>query len=306
MKSGNIFWGVLLIVFGALIFMRNFDIFYFSWGSILRLWPLLFVFWGISVLPVKSGLRLLLSIATVALGFILLVSNPNRGIFWNNNWNKHVRIEHDSDDNAWDEDIFEEDYDDDIKYATLNLTAAAGAYSINGTTSKLFEFKTEGNGGPYRANVNAIADDEVKIEFSRSKVRARDNIRNNVYMYLNEEPLWTMKVDVGAADVDLDLSEFRVDEIEIDGGAADIEVKLGDKHNHIDVSIDAGVADLSILVPKESAVEVVTHTVLSGRDFEGFNKIDNGLYQTPNFSDSANQIMIEIQAAVSGVTIERY
>ena len=35
-------------------------------------------------------------------------------------------------------------------------------------------------------------------------------------------------------------------------------------------------------------------------------KIKSGLYQTPNFSDSSNQIFIEVDAAVSGLKVERY
>ncbi len=311
MKSGNIFWGVLLIVLGALIFARNFDIFFFSWGSILRLWPLLFVFWGISVLPVKSGVKVFLSIVTVALGFVLLATNPHQGFFWNKNWDRHIRIDRDNDDDRdkdyeWDEQQFSESYEENVEIATLNLTAAAGSYSFNGTTTELFEFKTEGNVGPYIATVDDVGENKVVIDFSRKHVRGRDNLRNSVWMYLNEKPVWTMNIDVGAADLDMDLTPYRVESIDIDGGASDIEMKVGDRYAHVEITIDAGAADITIKVPEESACEVKTHTVLSGRDLDGFNKISSGLYQTPNFSDSANQVIIDIEAAISGVTVVRY
>ncbi|MCB2219705.1 MAG: hypothetical protein KQI35_04855 [Bacteroidetes bacterium] len=309
MKSGNIFWGLLLIVLGALIFMRNFDIFFFSWGSILRLWPLLFVFWGISVLPVKSGVKILLSVATIALGLILLATNPHGGFFWNNNWNRHIRIDRDDDrdkDYEWDEQQFKEAFNESTEMATLNLTAAAGSYSFNGTTDELFEFRTEGNVGPYTATVDDVGENEVVIHFSRKHIRGRDNLRNSVWMYLNETPLWTMNIDVGAAELEMDLTPFRIERIDMDGGASDIVMKIGDRHDLIQINIDAGAAGINIKVPEASACEVKTHTVLSGRNLEGFNKISNGIYQTPNFSDSANQVIIDIEAAVSGVTVERY
>jgi len=60
------------------------------------------------------------------------------------------------------------------------------------------------------------------------------------------------------------------------------------------------------LVPTASAVEINTSTILASKDFDGFNKIKNGLYQTPNYSDSANHIYIDIDAAVSELKVERY
>ena len=306
MKSGNIFWGILLIVLGALIFMRNFDIFFFSWGSILHLWPLLFVFWGISVFPIKSGAKLILSIATVILGFILLASSPHKGFFWNNNWNKHERVEYDKDYDNWEDRIYDNPFDDNIQYAKLNFNAAAGSYQVNGTTDQLFRFKTEGNGDPYKVNVVNIDNDEVEIDFRREKVSGSRNMRNNVYMYLNDSPLWSMHIDAGAAELEMDLSAYRVEEIEINGGAAEIDLKLGERYDHTTVNIEAGAAEMTIHVPEASACEIITRTILTDRNFDGFNKISKGVYQTPNFSDSANQILIEVKAAVSELNIVRY
>jgi hypothetical protein len=125
-------------------------------------------------------------------------------------------------------------------------------------------------------------------------------------MRLNDNPVWDFNVDVGAAEFNLDLSAFKVNRLDIDGGASDIEVTLGERYNKTDVVIDAGAADITIKVPESSACEIRTSTILAGKDFGGFNKIDRGLYQTPNFSESANRIFIDIDAAVSGLTVERY
>jgi hypothetical protein len=46
--------------------------------------------------------------------------------------------------------------------------------------------------------------------------------------------------------------------------------------------------------------------VLSSRNFEGFEKIDDGLYQTEGYSTSTKKITIKIDAAVSEVRVERY
>ena len=308
MKSGNIFWGLLLIVLGGLIFLRNFDIFFFSWSSILRLWPLIFIFWGIAVLPVKSGIKVLLSVITIAIGFSILATNPQGGYFWHR-WDNDVRIDWDDEqeeEHPWSEQQFSETMDSSTEFAVLNMDAAAGEFVLSGVTSELFEFYTEGNVGPYEATTRKAGEDRVVIDFDHKKFRGRHNLHNTVEMRLNRNPLWTMNIDIGAADLEMDLTAYRVEKVDIDGGASAIKLKIGDKHPKTKVNIDAGAAGIKIKVPRESACEVHTSTVLSGRDLDGFNKIDRGLYQTPNFSDSANQVMITIDAAVSGVKVERY
>ena len=310
MKSGNIFWGLLLIVLGGLIFLRNFDIFFFSWGSILRLWPLLFIFWGISVLPVKSGIKILLSVITIGIGFAILATNPTPRTWWgkwerNDVWIDKDEEEYDN-ESAWKEQQFSEAMDETIKYAVLDMDAAAGEFILSGQTSKLFEFRTEGKNATYEAKTRKTEEQKVVVDFENKKIRGRDGFHNTVYMQLNNLPVWTLNMDVGAADLEMDLTPYKIQKIDIDGGAFSIDMKLGDTYKNTKVNIDAGAAGITIRVPENSACEIQTSTILSGKDFEGFQKIKKGLYQTPNFSESANQIIIQVDAAVSGINVKRY
>ncbi len=315
MKYGNIFWGVILITLGVLFAMRNLDIFFFSWGSILRLWPLVFVFWGIAILPVKSMVKLLLTVVTVAVAVLILASNPGDRHYWDfwlhdrYNYEKEYDRDEDRDRHedysSYKKHIYE-DYTRNIEYATLNIDAAAGDFDLSGITSRLFEFETEGNAGPYNVVTSDVEDDKVIIEFTQKRFRGKKNLKNTVELKLNDNPVWKFNIDVGAANFEMDLSPFKVKDIDIDQGASAIELKLGEKYPKTHVNIDAGVSGIEIKVPKESACEVRTQTILSGKDFDGFVKLRKGLFQTPNFSDSANQIIIEIDAAVSGITVDRY
>lgn len=320
MKKGNIFWGIVLVTIGVIFALRNFDIFFFNWRGLFRLWPLIFVFWGIAILPVKSMIKGILSIATIAIAIIILATNPGPKYFWFDNWPDEFSYEYDYDrdqdededdydtykDYPWEEHFIDEEYDIKTESASLNIDAVAGSFEIKNTCSKLFEFKSEGNIGPY--NVLTLQGDErttIDIEH-KQRIRRSGDVTNNVWLALNPDPIWKFDVDVGAADLEMDLSPFKVEKIDMDGGAADIDLKLGDKYNLTRVSIDAGAADIRILVPYESAVEIQTTTILASKDFDGFDKIKNGLYQTPNFSNTANQIFIDVDAAISGLKVERY
>ncbi len=323
MKKGNIFWGIVLVTIGILFALRNFDIFFFNWRGLFRLWPLIFIFWGIAILPVKSMIKGMLYLATIVIAILILATNPGPKYFWFDNWPDEFSYEYDYDDDdqyddeyeddydtykdyPWEEQNIDEDYNVNTRAVRVNMDAIAGSFSIKESSSKLFEFKSEGDIGPY--NVLTMSDAEkttIDIEH-KHRIRRKGDVSNEVWLSLNPAPIWEFDLDVGAAELEMDLSQFKVDKIDLDGGAADIEIKLGDKYDNTRLVIDAGAADIKIQVPSTSAVEISTSTILASKDFDGFNKIKSGLYQTPNFSDAVNQIYIDIDAAISGLKVERY
>jgi hypothetical protein len=305
MKSENLFWGVILITLGVLIGLRNFDIFYFTWGSLFRLWPLLLVFVGISLLPVKSGLKVVLTFIAIAVGILILASNPRSGSLWWN-WTDKVKIEKEPEEQRWIEQELQEDFQEGTTNAVLRLDAAAGYFVLDGVTSRLYAFETEGNTGNFEATTRQPNDYTTIIRLNQKDFRARGNLKSTVMMKLNDIPVWDFNVNAGAAKIEMDLTPFIVEKVNIDGGASAIELKIGERSNRTQIKIQAGASGISIKVPETSACEIDTKTVLSSKNMLGFNQIESGLYQTPNFSDSANQIHIQIDAAVSGVKIERY
>lgn len=317
MKKGNIFWGVLLLTLGILFALRNFNIFFFSWGSIFRLWPLIFIFWGIAILPVKSLIKWILTIGTIALAIIILVNHPGQRGQWFQWWPDNYTYRYDrdySDDEEyeeydeyeWQEQYLSESYDSSTTYAKMNIDAAAGKFYIRNTSFELFEFESEGDAGPYEIKTTQGDNiTSVDIKHKNRYFRSGD-IKNDVWLSLNPDPVWKLYIDVGAAGLEMDLTPFKMEKIDIDGGASKIELKLGNLNKKTNVIIDAGASAIEIKVPSGSAVELETSTVLSSRNIEGFNKIKNGLYQTPNFSDSVNQVFIEVDAAVSSIKVERY
>ena len=54
MKVSRIFSGLLIILLGVALFLSNFDVLTMNWHFIFRLWPVLLVFAGISVLVSNS------------------------------------------------------------------------------------------------------------------------------------------------------------------------------------------------------------------------------------------------------------
>ena len=148
MKTKNIIWGLILVLIGILFILKNLGIIYFSWYSLWRLWPMLLVLIGVTILPVKDGVKVVLIIIVLVATAIFLISYPDF------NWkdkrsinNSREKIDK-NEPLEIDQRIFEA-YDSTINEANLQFDAAAGNFRIDQSTGELFEFEREGNLGRY-------------------------------------------------------------------------------------------------------------------------------------------------------------
>ena len=131
-------------------------------------------------------------------------------------------------------------------------------------------------------------------------------VKHKVDIKLNENPLWEMDMNIGAANVDMDLSGFKTKNIKISGGASSIMLKTGDLYPQTTIDIDAAASSITIYVPAESGCRIQTSTVLSGRKMKDFKKTENNDYVTDNFEDSDNKVFVIVDAAVSSIEVIRY
>jgi hypothetical protein len=190
--------------------------------------------------------------------------------------------------------------------ASLEFEAVAGSFKIGGNTQDLFDFEREGNIGPYESELEVSGNKvKVKIGLEGSRIRS-GNIRNTVKFSLNAKPVWDLDLDIGAAEVELDLREYLVREVKIDGGAAAIELILGDRSDNTNLRINTGASSVTIRIPENVACEIDTDTILSSKDLDGFNKVADGMYVSENFADCEKNVSIEIDSALSSLEVIRY
>ncbi len=71
MKSRNLFLGILILFIGVVALLASFDVIDFSWRIAWRLWPMLLIFIGITVLPVNDWLKAALLVVALAVGVLL-------------------------------------------------------------------------------------------------------------------------------------------------------------------------------------------------------------------------------------------
>lgn len=307
MSYKKIFWGVILITIGILIMLKNLDLIWFSWHSLWALWPVMLILWGISVLPVKDYIKLIISLVTVAGGIAVVSTQPDINTFgfvWhrhNHEWNVDYKNSADfkSDEN------YSEPYDKNTKTATLDFDAAAGKFILEEPTDNLYNFDKSGGDVHYETSV------EKDSTSALVKLRLRDSSISNgkgteAHIKLNATPIWDVKLSVGAADMHMDLSKFKVRTVNFDGGASSIYLKLGEFNEDQKVKINAGASEIKLYIPKTRACEVRTNTVLSSRQLDGFNRIERHLYRTNNFNAAKTKTYIDVEAAVSNLKVETY
>lgn len=114
-----------------------------------------------------------------------------------------------------------------------------------------------------------------------------------------------VRVEAGAADIDLDLRDLILQRLEIEGGAADIDVEMPASAGTTEASIEVGAASLRITVPEGVAARIEVDAGLSSVQIdEGrFPKVSDDVYISPDFERAANRVDISIDAGASHVEI---
>lgn len=306
MSYRKIFWGLLLVLIGVLFILKNTGVLFFSWHNMWHLWPVILILWGISIIPVKDWIKLVLSLVTVVVTFFAVQQyGPKDNHNWNFEWNDDKDRDND-DSNTVYNNVMSEDYDSLTKYAELKLNIGVGTFNIKDTTNLLIEVKHDNDNANY--SMTAKAEDSLtRIDLSLEKGEFNNgNVRNNVNMKLNSNPIWDLDLNVGAAEVNFDLSGFKTRNLKIQGGASDIDIKIGAALPLTELKLEAGAASITIRVPESAGCEIISNTFMASKDFKGFTKIANQKYQTPNFATSTNKIMIDLQAGVARVDVIRY
>jgi hypothetical protein len=309
MKTKHLFWGFLFITIGVLILINNLSPINIYWFNLWEFWPLFLILVGVSLLIKQEVLKtILISLTGIVLGVAIFSTLKTGWGFFQNDVIVNIRDEINIRDKNLETNIFEEKFNENLKYATLRFEAGAGSFKIADTTSLLFSAITKSYNNNY--NLTRFDDGEnVKLHFENEREGFfifRGKNKNIANISLNTTPVWKMDFDLGAAATEFDLKPFKVEDLDIDIGAASLKIVLGDLLDSAKVNIDAGASSVEISIPENVGCEINADIVLSKRRLEGFNKTGDNLYRTENFDASTKKIYMDIDTGVSSVKIKRY
>jgi len=299
MKYKNIFWGLVLILLGVLFTLKNLNIIQFNWVHFLGLWPLLLIFWGISLIPINEIIKFVLYILALIFGIYLVNTSKDDSIWF-------LKFQNFA-ENKYNEQIIEKEYYSNIKVAQLKLSAVSGSFDVKGNTDKLLIFTNKGTLGEYKiSEKNNDSTIFIDLGLESNIVSVNKNQDNSCKLLLNTTPIWNLIFEAGASDINLEIKDFKVEKIKFEGGASNLNVTLGNKHPNTVINVEAGVSSIKINIPKSSGCELIAENVLSSKKIDGFTNISGNIYRTENYDTATEKIKIYLEAAVSKFEIARY
>ena len=313
MKTEKIIWGLIFIFVGTVFMLDNFNVINFYWGSIWRFWPIIFILIGINMLLSRLANRTTAAIAAAGITLTVLAFIAYQGSIRreHSGWVqfKYNDGRHDNDTSWSDASVFSEPYTGS-KAATLNVQGSATVYDLSDSTSMLFQADVKETSGGYSLEKTTIDSVDV-LNFRKRDRKGRgfkmdDMEANQTRLSLNSNPVWDIKVEMGAGETDFNLEQFKVRNLEFEGGAASFKAKIGSKLPLADVSVETGVASVEIQVPASSGCRIVVDSGLSSKDFNGFAKQADGTYKTSNYDSAANKINISLKGGLSSFEVRKY
>ncbi|MBN2639359.1 MAG: hypothetical protein JXR65_09785 [Bacteroidales bacterium] len=308
MKFKNVFWGLILIIIGTLLIGRNTGVIDFDWYNFVRLWPVIFILWGISVLPIREIAKVVLLVIVLTGSTWFVIDGPRSSFFHNF---EYTFSDNDTDVTQYkNSQKFTVPYDTAVQNAMVSLDAAAGSFRIDEPSDDLLSFSQLNNesNSKYKYSVDTNNDQtNIRIKEDKDVVFFDgDNKHKKVDIKLNTNPVWSIYLDAGASAVDFDLRPFKVEKLDIDGGAGSFKITLGDKNPETHVKLDAGASSITLKIPQTAGCDLRLSAILSGKNINGFRKISSGHYQTDNYDTAKQKISMNVDAAVSSFTVIRY
>jgi hypothetical protein len=313
MRLDRIMWGIVLLFVGGVLLLENFNVIDFYWRSIWRFWPIFLIIAGVNILfnKNKSQLGGMVSIAILIVTLILLFfkgqEQPGRRITIIDELEGRTSDGDLTEDRANNQHLFlPYEADSMTKRTVLKISGGGTTFELKGHTDSLISADVNTRRNAFILVKNVSKDSVTTLDL---KMRGKGNWNtgsNNVDLMLNMNPIWEVQMNMGAGEANFDLSDYKVREFNFDGGAAALDVKLGALLPITDVNVKTGMADVEIKIPTASGCRIKAKTGLSSKEFTGFTKLDDNIYETPNFKTSTNKIFINFDGGLSSFEVNRY
>lgn len=317
MKTSSMFWGSFLVFLGIFFLLDNFDILVLKFSDLLKFWPVLLIFWGITLLKIPDIIKKIISAFSGIFLAVIVISifNIRLSDFRDYNFSDEDFSINDTSNSLFvhREEIFENDsLDYDSMIVNLDFDAGAGKFVFDSTIVDFISVFSANNNAEINVNKKLkTADVQISYGSSEIVINSSEDLKQMsknrfAKVKLQNKPLWNINVDAGAAKLELNLKENRVQNLNIDAGVSDIIIRIGDKYNDVSVDLETGVSNIELYIPKNSGCKVYSETVLSNDKFEGFERYSKNEYSTANFERAENKIYVKIEGALSDFKIKKY
>ena len=325
MKSRNLFIGILVLFTGVVALLSVLGSIEFHWSIVWKLWPLFLIIAGIAILPINDYVKGAILVATLGIGCLLYQTELRHyeGNVVTRFFNRHFSQwdwDRDDDDDAKDEDRYanasdflpEQHFSEpfrSVERASMEVDFGAGELEIMSPCAEMVKADIESDFVKYSFKTEESGEKAAFYLSGKGQAnnlhKTKDN-KNDIELALCAHPIWDFNLDMGAASADLDFSPYKMENIEVNGGACKLDLKLGDNGCDSKVTINTGASDIDISVPSTMDCEILLESAITGKEFQGFEKVEKGLWRSLDYGNNAHRITIQISCAMSNISVERY
>ncbi|MFA5536509.1 MAG: toast rack family protein [Bacillota bacterium] len=298
MSRGRIFWGLLLVFFGAVLLLSNFGLVdrYF-WSNLLRFWPVLLIIWGLLTVMDRN------SSASWPILFLIIVGLAVSFHFWGSYEVKHNAgaTLHRGQTSLL--------IEPDIERASLDLNYGAGTLSIAGNSDRKLAFVySDYESEPWIAQKTTGKHGEYSVK------QKRDSFTNYLpgtgtrkwEFKLPANILWDLALDVGAAKATLDFREVDLKYLDLNMGAGDVTIWIGDRRLETELKVDAGASNIKIIVPDNIGLKVKMDGGLNSSNLDSIGLVKDGSYYVTENSTSSSKLFLNFSGGVNKFELLRW
>jgi hypothetical protein len=114
-----------------------------------------------------------------------------------------------------------------------------------------------------------------------------------------------LRVEIGAGQSTLDLTGFRMTQLDVQAGASDVHVRLPEPSGHVVVHAESGAAKLTFDVPPDTAADIQVSSALSVRaiDETRFQPLGGGHYRSTKDELAASRIELHAELGAASLTV---
>ena len=196
---------------------------------------------------------------------------------------------------------------DSATSARVQIEMGAGELSLQDGADSLMEATFRYNVAEWKPKVDYQESDtqgELSVTQQGEKLPVGDRLINEWDIRLSNDIPLDLVIHTGAGVSDLNLSNLSLSRLEIETGAGATNIDLtGSWDQDLNVSIQAGVGEITVRLPSETGVRVQMDTALVSVSADNLIKDDDG-YVNRAFGTAAHTLTLDLQAGVGSVILE--
>ena len=292
MTARRAIWGAVVIFLGLVLLAANFG--WVDWGFVLSLWQL----WPLILILIGLGLLFRDSHRTLGAVLMLVVVVLGIGLAWVSyeglGWGRYTTTEIVSPPVAT---VTNAKAEIEVGAAKLSVVGGDTGRMVTGTSvsRRSPDLSFEDSNGVFRFKVSQKWQNFIGLNMGRSE---------SLDLTLAERVPWTIDVQSGGADMQIDLSRVLLAGFSVSTGASSLTLKVGQEVvSDARVSISGGAASYDISLPRSLNITVRTSTGLTSQDFDrDFAKSGD----TWTYGGGGNRLLVEVKSGVSSLRVRLY